>query len=245
MEVKEVSQFKIESERELNKIKDEIERKRITDLLYENKFKQVLDRQAPHNNLHIPIEDVHPIYNQKGQNRHLNLKSTSTMVFAKEEMNERNYDQRPGNLMQREKNLTYESEFIPVTESKHYDRPEKSEAKNTVNEPYVLDDKFDAMYSKLEDITEMNHKMDPGAKYRTIKSNYEKGVITVPSTNRHNNANNDNRKDEMKEDMMRLDNLLKTIVENDNKMGSEVDNNHVVNNVQQYQSNDLIFVEDV
>jgi len=88
MDVKEVSDLKYDSERELNKIRDEIEKKKMTNMMYENKLNTVLEKHAPYNNLQIPINEVHPLFlpnNKETIRRRLNLDSTSTMVYNQNE----------------------------------------------------------------------------------------------------------------------------------------------------------------
>lgn len=124
-EVNEASQLKFEAERELSKIKEEIDKKKLFDLVYEDKLNIILDKHAPHNNLHIPISEVHPLYLNKNTGKHLNLKSISTMVYNKEELlDERDSSiygigiNQMSNLANRGKTLIGNSEFIPITEGK-------------------------------------------------------------------------------------------------------------------------------
>jgi hypothetical protein len=227
MDVKEASQLKYEAERELNKIKEEIERKNETNLMYEEKLNYVLDKHAPHNNMHIPLEEVHPLYIKPTKTKHQNLKSTSTMVYAndeyideKEENKNRikNYN-KFSNLASIGQSLVGESEFVPiVNNSKNFkkyteeikdeggeyeDRVEMGEMKNkshyrdNLKNDYFdkdydrdwennidryrdknlnLNDNFVEMYSKLNEISNLNNKMDPTSKYKTIGNNFDTDI---------------------------------------------------------------------
>ena len=64
-EVKEANRLKLEAEMELFNIRDHVDKKRVTDSLFEQTFKQIIERHAPYNNLHIPMHEVHPTEKRK------------------------------------------------------------------------------------------------------------------------------------------------------------------------------------
>jgi hypothetical protein len=164
--MKDAVHLKIEAERDLDKIREQIERKKVTNILYEDKLCQILEKHAPYNNLHIPIAEVNPLYdNHIG--KHNKLKS-------EEEFIEVNPMSR---LAQAGKTFITKSEFVPIDEV----RAEVSTPKDLVNYNKMNDtgSNFRDLYSKLNEITELNNK---GVKsnYNTMAKNYE---VNIHSTN--------------------------------------------------------------
>jgi len=101
------------------------------DLLYDHQFSEILEKHAPYNNTHIPINEVNQGYiianrNKNQPNHH--FKSTSTMVYNKEELvNERlnnnsnnfnnsHYNNRNdySSLAKVGKSLVGDTKFIPI-----------------------------------------------------------------------------------------------------------------------------------
>jgi hypothetical protein len=206
LDVTEAAQLKFEAEREFNNLRDEIERRRVTNIMYEDKLNFVLEKHAPYNNLHIPVNEVNPIMmnNYPIKSRQLNLKSTSTMVYNKEEyLEEKEKNTQRGErdtlsrLAQRGKNLMGDSEFVPIVQ------PTKRGKDEFLNVPNELDNnisnviqnndevnhipindysvsmgtgQFNEMYSKLNEISKLNSQMDPSNKYKTLKSNFDNEI---------------------------------------------------------------------
>jgi hypothetical protein len=188
MDVTEASQLKFEAERELNKIKEEIERQKMTNLLYEDKLGFVLEKHAPYNNLHIPYEDAQQMQINTKMFP-VNLKSTSTLVFNKDEINLEKQN-KMSNLAKRGQNLMGDSEFVPIMSTKintntrsKLKLPEElddlglgqnlensnnnqffnyNEIHNASKQENVYEDsQLDALYSKVKDISDLNAKMLP------------------------------------------------------------------------------------
>lgn len=209
LDVTQAAQLKIEAEREFNNLRDEIDRKRVTNLLYEDKLKFVLEKNAPYNNLHIRLDEVNPITmdNHTNIKQHLNLKSTSTMVYNKEDYlkEKQEFTQREerdsfSRMAQRGKNLMSDSEFIPIVQptkrgkdlflnvvSNELDNNISNVVNNNdeVNNIPINDynvsigtREFNEMYSKLNEISKLNWKMDPNNKYKTLKSNFDNDINT-------------------------------------------------------------------
>lgn len=115
MDVVEANQLKAEAERELNYIRDELLKSKMTNILYENKLNQVLERNAPYNNLHIPYRDVNPMYGVQNQ-KPKPLQQTSSMVYTNDMVNEKNVKKvrQLSALAQVGQSLVGESEFVPI-----------------------------------------------------------------------------------------------------------------------------------
>ena len=227
MDVAEANQLKNEAEKELKYIRDELLKAKMNNILYENKLNQVLEKNAPYNNLHIPFNEVDPFNganNKYGQGK--NLQSTSSMVYANDMVNEGNINRvrELSALAQVGQSLVGESEFIPIQTSNE----ERGELKNisnmnmntsgngddpgigTMESTKILDDymkkgDYHEMYSKLVDIANLNHQMNPEAKCRTIGKNLEVDYNSI------------NNKNSQKEEIKKLDDMLKDIVDNTNK----------------------------
>lgn len=217
MDVAEANQLKGEAERELKYIRDELLKTKMNNILYENKLNQVLERNAPYNNLHIPFSEVDPF--NGAQNRiqsGKNLQSTSSMVFANDMVNEGNINRvrELSSLAQVGQSLVGESEFIPIQTTNEDLSPTinaKSDVNNSnENSTKILDDymkkgDYQDMYKKLVDIANINHQMNPEAKVRTIGKNLEVDYDAI------------NSKQGQKEEIKKLDDMLKDIVEKSNK----------------------------
>ena len=114
MNVLEANQLKNEAERELNFIREEVLKNKMTNLLYENKLGQVLERNAPYNNLHINIKETDPLINVKNNKK--NIQSTSELIYGTDMVNEYNINKtrQLSNLAKVGQSLVGESEFIPI-----------------------------------------------------------------------------------------------------------------------------------
>ena len=218
MDVAEANQLKGEAERELKYIRDELLKTKMNNILYENKLNQVLERNAPYNNLHIPFNEVDPFNGahnriQSGKN----LQSTSSMVFANDMVNEGNINRvrELSSLAQVGQSLVGESEFIPIQTTNEDITPNVNTKNNEVNNSNenstkILDDymkkgDYQDMYKKLVDIANINHQMNPEAKVRTIGKNLEVDYDAI------------NSRQGQKEEIKKLDDMLKDIVEKSNK----------------------------
>ena len=218
MDVAEANQLKGEAERELKYIRDELLKTKMNNILYENKLNQVLERNAPYNNLHIPFNEVDPFNGahnriQSGKN----LQSTSSMVFANDMVNEGNINRvrELSSLAQVGQSLVGESEFIPIQTTNEDITPNVNTKNNEVNNSNenstkILDDymkkgDYQDMYQKLVDIANINHQMNPEAKVRTIGKNLEVDYDAI------------NSRQGQKEEIKKLDDMLKDIVEKSNK----------------------------
>ena len=223
MDVAEANQLKGEAERELKYIRDELLKTKMNNILYENKLNQVLERNAPYNNLHIPFNEVDPFNGahnriQSGKN----LQSTSSMVFANDMVNEGNINRvrELSSLAQVGQSLVGESEFIPIqttnedvssNNNNNINVKNSNELNNSnENSTKILDDymkkgDYQDMYKKLVDIANINHQMNPEAKVRTIGKNLEVDYDAI------------NSKQGQKEEIKKLDDMLKDIVEKSNK----------------------------
>jgi hypothetical protein len=199
MEAKEAQSLKEVADRELSKLKDEIDRRNETNIVFENHFRGVLEKHAPYNNMHIPISEVNPIYllNSKNRQRHLNLESTSTMVFNKNEFaNEKS--QNISSLAQRGQNLIADSEFVPIPEPKSsYDRQNTitnigniSSDNMIINEMKESEGNFDELYSKLNEIKGINSRIDPMSKYKQRVLRQETGNFASKNIVNTGNINN-------------------------------------------------------
>lgn len=60
-EVVEAKRLKFEAENQLYSIREEINKKKANEAIFEVTFNKILEKNAPYNNLHIPIHEVHPI----------------------------------------------------------------------------------------------------------------------------------------------------------------------------------------
>ena len=144
----------------------------MNNILYENKLNQVLERNAPYNNLHIPFNEVDPFNGahnriQSGKN----LQSTSSMVFANDMVNEGNINRvrELSSLAQVGQSLVGESEFIPIQTTNEDITPNVNTKNNEVNNSNenstkILDDymkkgDYQDMYQKLVDIANINRRI--------------------------------------------------------------------------------------
>lgn len=82
-ELKEASRLKYETESDLYNIRLERDKIRESEAIMENKFIEILDQNAPYNNLHIPITDVHPLYKNRPQKKMGKLQSESEFIFER------------------------------------------------------------------------------------------------------------------------------------------------------------------
>jgi hypothetical protein len=171
VDMKDAVHLKIEAGRELDKIRDEIERKKVTNILYEDKLSSILEKHAPHNNLHIPISEVHPLYDQHVGH---SVSMGNYKLRSEEEFIEIN-QQPMSRLAQAGKTFITKSEFVPIDEV----RPEVYSAKKDIVNYKVGGDEagnnFRELYSKLNEITELNNR---GIKsnYNTMAKNYEVNI---------------------------------------------------------------------
>jgi hypothetical protein len=132
-------------------------------------------------------------------------------------------------LALRGQNLIGESEFVPIVNaSKNFEKyleTDNIENNNfhNKNNPHVNTKMnssgsnfgFNDMYSKLNEITELNSKMDPGAKYKTIKKNFE---------NQRKNKFDVNEKED-------LNNYLQNVIDNVVPKASNINNINNMNDI--------------
>jgi hypothetical protein len=130
----------------LGKIRDDIERKKVTNIVYEDKFTEVLNKHAPHNNLHIPYHEVNPI---KPKEIEFNDNMSSLANVAKK--------------------FITKSEFVPIEQPKIHERDTSIVNYNQQNDMTNL-------YSKLNQITDLNNNINYKSKYNTLKKNYETDI---------------------------------------------------------------------
>ena len=121
MDVAEANQLKSEAERELTYIKDELIKRKMENMVYENKLNLALEKNAPYNNLHIPMREVDPLYYNHTNLDTLrpdsnNLQSTSDMIYATDMINENNSNRvrQLSALAKVGQSLVGESEFVPI-----------------------------------------------------------------------------------------------------------------------------------
>lgn len=260
-EIKEASQLKFEADRELNKIKDEIERKKITAIIFEEKFNEVLERHAPHNNLHIPISETNPLYFNNKTNRQHNLKSTSTMIYNKDELNGERPDleTKISSLAQRGKTLIADTEFVPIVEpSKKFEKYREEEFKDyrdlkpvynnpnlnanatTFNRnPIIVNDQpadFNDMFSKLNEIVEINSKIDPTSRYKEVGKNFESDINNkYKETKWENYENNSN---------INKNRMQGNDFSNDNRNNSNFNPTNI-NNFDTTEINEIVDLDDI
>ena len=173
MDVAEANQLKAESERELNYIQDELLKRKMENIVYENKLNFALEKNAPYNNLHIPIKDVDPLYykhnNMNELNVNNNLQSTSDMVYSTDMVNDNNVNKvkQLSNLAKVGQSLVGESEFIPIqtnvnTTSVNIDEHQGINAESSLDNQINKDiqktkDDFEDMNDKLKEIENLNN----------------------------------------------------------------------------------------
>lgn len=131
MDVCEANQLKSEAERELQYIRDELLKQKMQNILYETKLTNVLEKNAPYNNLHIPLKEVDPMYNSYNQKPYT-LRSTSDMVYSNDIVDERatNRTKQLSNLAQVGQSLVGESEFVPIPDNTNRNKTDTSEPTN-------------------------------------------------------------------------------------------------------------------
>ena len=139
------------------------------------------------------------------------------MVFANDMVNEGNINRvrELSSLAQVGQSLVGESEFIPIQTTNEDITPNVNTKNNEVNNSNqnstkILDDymkkgDYQDMYQKLVDIANINHQMNPEAKVRTIGKNLEVDYDAI------------NSRQGQKEEIKKLDDMLKDIVEKSNK----------------------------
>jgi hypothetical protein len=200
--MKGASHLKFEAEHELNKIRDEIEKRKITNIIYEDKLSDILEKHAPHNNLHIPISEVHPRYMSK------DIVTPSNHYNNNRLRSEEDFIEPMSNLAKVGKTFITKSEFVPIEDGRgDYGAP-KDIVNYTVAKMNETGGNFRDLYSKLNEITELNNK-GVRANYNTMAKNYEvnihsdypdnyvqtkeKSELIIPETNReHLIIQNDN-----------------------------------------------------
>jgi hypothetical protein len=148
--VRDASQLKIEAERELDKIREDIERKKVTNIIYEDKLTEILNKHAPHNNLHIPYQEVQPV----------KLKLKEDLI-----------SENMSSLANMAKKFITKSEFVPIEQVKNYE-------KDTSIVNYSQQNDMTQLYNKLNQITELNNNINYKSKYNTLKKNYETDIHT-------------------------------------------------------------------
>jgi len=130
----------------LNFIKNELDRKRIVELAYDNKVNEVLEKHAPYNNMHIPISEVNPLYINRVKNSNGELKSKSTFLV----------DDTSNDKLDRSSYLHGNSEFISIT-----------------NSPLLPTEQFDkteeSMFERLNEISLLNKQNNTENTFRTKK----------------------------------------------------------------------------
>ena len=226
MDVIEANQLKNEAEKELQYIKKELAKNKMASLAYDAQLNQVLERNAPYNNLHINIKDVDPLYSLRNDKK--DLQSTSNMIYATDMINEQNLNRvkQLSVLAQAGQNLVLpaESEFISINSSgdnngynnegnnNKYGDDLKNDPKNNIaisktevnkDEPKILDDymnkgEYSNMYKQLVDIANINHTMGSENKLKTLSKNYDVDY----------KAFNEKHLEEQKKNINQMDKLL-------------------------------------
>ena len=138
MDVVEANQLKNEAEKELQHIRQELLKNKMANLAYESKLNQVLEKNAPYNNLHINVKDVDPLFSLRNQQK--NIQSSSNMIYATDMINEQNVNRvkQLSALAQAGQNLVglkAESEFIPINnpnENNDFDFNNNNDPKNNI-----------------------------------------------------------------------------------------------------------------
>lgn len=232
MDVCEANQLKTEAERELQYIKDELLKQKMQNILYETKLNNVLEKNAPYNNLHIPLKEVDPMYNSYNQKPY-NLRSTSDMVYANDIVDERaaNRTKQLSALAQVGQSLVGESEFVPIPDNTNKNKKDMNEQYNRgkpidhgnsnvksfnqsleggdesikVLDSFMKKGEYHDMYNKLSDIADINHQIDPMNKCNTLTQNLE-----IDYKMFGNNQRNEN-------EIKKLDDMLNQLVENTNQ----------------------------
>src|SRR5690242_10140084 len=147
--MKDATHLKFESERELEKIRDEIERKKVTNILYEDRLIDILEKHAPHNNLHIPIADVNPIYAMKkaSQNR---LRSEEEFIEVNNSSNQKQFS----NLAKAGQKFITKSEFVPIEDGRYDYNTTKDVVNYNTAKMNESGTNFRELYSKLNELAE-------------------------------------------------------------------------------------------
>ena len=139
------------------------------------------------------------------------------MVFANDMVNEGNINRvrELSSLAQVGQSLIGESEFSPIQTTNEDVTPNVNTKNNEVSnsnenstkilEDYMKKGDYQDMYKKLVDIANINHQMNPEAKVRTIGKNLEVDYDAI------------NSRQGQKEEIKKLDDMLKDIVEKSNK----------------------------
>jgi hypothetical protein len=165
--MKDATHLKFEAERELDKVREEIERKKITNIVYEDRLCDILEKHAPHNNLHIPISEVNPIYLAAKKNSHNKLRSEEEFVEINKPMS---------NLAKVGKTFITKSEFVPIEDGRtDYNAPNELVNYN-MNRMNDSASNFRDLYSKLNEISELNNNRGVKSKYTTMAKNYEVNI---------------------------------------------------------------------
>lgn len=123
-EVVEAKRLKFEAENQLYSIREEINKKKANEAIFEVTFNKILEKNAPYNNLHIPIHEVHPIEikrkRKEDEERLVNgkLNSKSEFIYMNDDdliRNFRNDNKNKSDVVV--KSLEGNSEFIHNNES--------------------------------------------------------------------------------------------------------------------------------
>lgn len=218
-DVLEADQQKSQALQESLHIKDELIRNQLQNLVYENKIDDLIDRKKYYIkktriSTHQPIK--HELIPKKG-----NLKSTSDLIYDNEIIPEHSH-RNLGNLARAGQNLVGEAEFVPIETPRPYTE-EKDNKDNVINEEEEVgrqfgrsgglseitkekkdkiikqveeQSEFKELFSKLNEIAEINHQMNPLNKFNTMRKNLEIDYGEICTTKRNN------------EEIKKLDNML-------------------------------------
>lgn len=176
MDVEEANQLKSEAERELSYIKDELLKRKMENMVYENKLNIALEKNAPYNNLHIPLKEVDALYYNQNSFNNLrqdnNLKSNSEMVYALDMVDDKtsNRVRELSALAKVGQSLVGESEFVPIQTNNSQNMNSDFQGNKTPqtkmpndNMPYDKPEgEFGDMYSKLKEIENLNSEIGGG-----------------------------------------------------------------------------------
>ena len=136
------------------------------------KLNNILEKHAPYNNIHLPIQEVHPLYiNNSNKNPQNQLRSISTMVNFPQEDQILDYSKNKNikHLAQVGESLISDKQFIPINRNSrsqtpyNYDNssniktPNSNHKNNTNNE--LSSEKIE-LKKKIEELTKMNLKYD-------------------------------------------------------------------------------------
>ena len=111
-EVDTANTMRKDAEEEMARLREELEKQRRDNLMMEEKYSKILEKNAPHNNLHIPYHQLNP--NKREFNRDVKLEGSSLMVKNEEDQlaikMKRKFDNR---VPLEDDALQAESRFVP------------------------------------------------------------------------------------------------------------------------------------